>query len=94
MNTLDDIRIKHITSTADTLGVDFDDGRSVNLPLVWYPRLFRATQLQRDHYELIGKGFGVHWPELDEDLSAKSLALGKRSAEFLRNPHDREKHAA
>src|SRR2546422_500457 len=73
-NTLDDIRVVRINSTADTLTVDFDDGRTVNLPLIWYPRLFRATQAQREHYELMGKGYGVHWPAVDEDLSAKSLA--------------------
>ena len=86
MNTLDDLRVTRITSTEDTLVVDFEDGRSVHLPLIWYPRLFRATQAQRDHYELLGQGYGVHWPDLDEDLSAKSLALGKPSIEFTRQP--------
>jgi hypothetical protein len=84
MTTLDRIRVTRVSSSADTLKVDFDDGRSVELPLIWFPRLFRATQAQRDHYELIGKGYGVHWPEVDEDLSAKGLALGKPSIEFLK----------
>ena len=84
MNTLDDLRIVRVNSTADTLMVDFDDGRSVHLPLLWYPRLWRASQAQRDSYELLGRGFGVHWPELDEDLSARSLALGKPSIEFIK----------
>ena len=84
MNTLDDIRVTRISSTADTLKADFDDGRSVSLPLMWFPRLFRATQVQRDHYELTGRGYAVHWPEVDEDLSAKGLALGKPSVEFLK----------
>ena len=84
MNTLDDIRVTRISSTADTLKADFDDGRSVSLPLLWFPRLFRATQAQRDHFELIGRGYGVHWPDVDEDLSAKGLALGKPSVEFLK----------
>jgi len=84
MNTLDKIRITRITSSVDTLKVDFDDGRSVELPLMWFPRLFRATQKQRDTYELLGKGFGVHWPDVDEDLSAKGLALGKPSIEFIK----------
>jgi hypothetical protein len=69
MNTLDELKVTHVSSTADTLRVDFDDGRSVSLPLIWFPRLFRATQAQRDNYELMGKGFGVHWPDVDEDLS-------------------------
>lgn len=84
MNTLNDIRIMRISSTDDTLRADFDDGRSVDLPLQWFPRLFRATQAQRDHYELLGRGFGVHWPDVDEDLSASGLALGKPSIEFLK----------
>jgi hypothetical protein len=84
MNTLDDIRVTAVSSTSDTLKIDFDDGRSVSLPLMWFPRLFRATQSQREHYELTGRGFGVHWPDVDEDLSAKGLALGKPSIEFLK----------
>jgi hypothetical protein len=84
MNTLDDIRVTQVSSTNDTLKVDFDDGRSVQLPLIWFPRLFNATQPQRDHFELMGKGFGVHWPDVDEDLSAKGLALGKPSIEFIK----------
>jgi len=84
MNILDELKVTHVSSTADTLRVDFDDGRSVSLPLMWFPRLFRATQAQRDNYELMGKGFGVHWPEVDEDLSAKGLALGKPSIEFIK----------
>lgn len=75
MNTLNDIRVTRISSTADTLRADFDDGRSVELPLQWFPRLFKATQAQRDHYELLGRGYGVHWPDVDEDLSASGLAL-------------------
>jgi hypothetical protein len=82
MNTLEDIRVTKVTSNEHTLTVDFDDGRTVSLPLMWFPRLHRATQAQRDHYELMGSGFGVHWPDVDEDLSAKGLALGKPSIEF------------
>lgn len=84
MNTLDKILVARISSTPDTLVVDFSDGRTVQLPLLWYPRLYRATPAQRDHYELLGNGFGVHWPDVDEDLSATSLALGKPSIEFIR----------
>ncbi len=79
-----------MTSTSDTLKVDFDDGRSMHLPLLWFPRLLRATQAQRDNYQLMGQGFGVHWPDIDEDLSAKALALGKASIEFLKQPPKRE----
>ncbi len=90
MNTLDDIRVTKVRSTRDTLKVDFDDGRSVQLPLVWFPRLFNATQAQRDHYKLLGKGFGVTWPDVDEDLSATGLALGKPSIEFLKKQRKKE----
>ncbi len=84
MNTLDDISVTRVASTTDTLTIDFDDGRTVSLPLLWYPRLCRATQAQRDHYELLGGGYAVHWPDVDEDLSAKSLALGDPSIEFVK----------
>jgi len=90
MNTLDDIRVTKVRSTRDTLKVDFDDGRSVQLPLMWFPRLSKATQAQRDHYELIGKGYGVHWPDVDEDLSATGLALGKPSIEFVKQQRKHE----
>jgi hypothetical protein len=84
MNTVDNVRVMHVSSSEDTLRVDFTDGRSVHLPLLWYPRLYRATQAQRDNYQLIGQGYGVHWPDVDEDLSARSLALGKQSIEFTK----------
>lgn len=90
MSTWDDLRVTRVSSSADTLKVEFDDGRSVSLPLMWYPRLFHATQEQRDRYELLGQGFGVHWPDVDEDLSAKSLALGKPSIEFLKQQRHRD----
>jgi hypothetical protein len=90
MNTLDDIRVTKVRSTRDTLKVDFDDGRSVQLPLIWFPRLFNATQAQRDHYKLLGKGYGVHWPDVDEDLSATGLALGKPSFEFVKQQRKKE----
>lgn len=83
MNTLEKIRVTSVSSDRNTLTVDFDDGRTVSLPLMWFPRLYRATQKQRNNWELIGRGYGVHWPDVDEDLSAKGLALGKPSIEFF-----------
>ena len=94
MNTLDDIRVTKVRSTRDTLKVDFDDGRSVQLPLIWFPRLHKATQAQRDHYKLLGQGFGVHWPDVDEDLSATGLALGKPAFEFVKSQRKKELAAA
>lgn len=67
--------------TADRLIVDFDDGRSLTLPLAWYPRLLHGTAKERNRYRLIGHGTGVHWPLLDEDLSAEGLLAGRPSTE-------------
>ncbi len=79
-----DPRVTRVRSNASALTVDFEDGRTVRLPLLWYPRLFHATQAQRDRWELIGPGMGVHWPDVDEDLSAEGLLAGRPSIEFLK----------
>jgi hypothetical protein len=61
--------------------VALDDGRSLSVPLVWYPRLLHGTKMEREECELIGQGEGIHWPKLDEDISVEGLLAGKRSAE-------------
>jgi hypothetical protein len=61
--------------------VRLDDGRSLSVPLAWYPRLLHGTEAERANYELIGEGEGVHWPALDEDVSVEGLLAGRRSAE-------------
>jgi len=58
------------------------DGRSIAAPLVWYPRLLKATPAQRSHWEIAGGGYGVHWPDLDEDLSTERLLRGAPAAEW------------
>jgi hypothetical protein len=63
------------------LSVDLSDGRSIAVPLSWYPRLAHATPAERGKSRLIGGGEGIHWPELDEDISVKSLLAGKPSGE-------------
>jgi hypothetical protein len=68
-----------ITETA--LIVDLTDGRRVSVPLAWYPRLAEARPAERRRWELIGPGIGIHWPELDEDISIEALLLGERSGE-------------
>ena len=73
--------VEKVRVTANNLTVDFDDGRSLTLPLAWYPRLQHGTARERSHYRLIGRGTGVHWPLLDEDLSAEGLLAGRSSAE-------------
>ncbi|MHC4470846.1 MAG: DUF2442 domain-containing protein [Planctomycetota bacterium] len=62
--------------TDDSLGVDLVDGRTITVPLAWYPRLLHATQEQREQWEIVGGGFGIHWPEVDEDLSTAGLLRG------------------
>jgi hypothetical protein len=60
----------------DALRVDLADGRSVSVPLVWFPRLLHAEAEQRKNWRLIGEGQGIHWPEIDEDLSVEGLLRG------------------
>ena len=64
----------HVTD--ESLVVDLADGRSVSVPLAWYPRLFYATPEQRNRWETAGAGFGIHWPEIDEDLSVDGILRG------------------
>ena len=71
-----DERVTSVRSDDDTLSVGLMDGRTITVPLAWYPRLLHATQEQRDHWEPSGGGYGIHWPELDEDLSAEGLLRG------------------
>jgi hypothetical protein len=68
----------HITE--DTLTVDLTDGRSISVPILWYPRLANATPEERDNWE-IGSGIGIHWPDLDEDISVEGLLAGRPSGE-------------
>lgn len=60
----------------DHLVVDLRDGRTVSVPLVWYPRLLHATEQQRNNWEIAGGGFGIHWPDIDEDLSVEGILAG------------------
>ena len=71
--------------TVDTLTVDLADGRSISMPLAWYPRLAHGTQAERTNWRLIGRGEGVHWPDLDEDISVENLLSGARSGESHRS---------
>jgi hypothetical protein len=67
--------------SADTLTVELSDGRAISVPVAWYPRLSHATFEERNHWRLIGGGRGIHWPDLDEDISVKNLFAGKPSGE-------------
>ena len=70
-----------IEVTDDRLSVELDDGRTISVPLGWYPRLLHATQTERDNHRLIGNGEGVHWPDLDEDIRVEDLIAGRPSQE-------------
>ena len=79
-----DIGIPQATTvvvTSDELTVDLVDGRTVSVPLSWYPRLVHASENERNNWRLIGYGEGVHRPDLDEDISIENLLLGRRSGE-------------
>jgi hypothetical protein len=72
---------QHVTVGDDSLAVDLVDGRTIIVPLVWYPRLWYGTPEERTHFEIIGDGTLIHWPDLDEDLSVSGLLAGRRSGE-------------
>ncbi len=71
--------------TDETLTVTLEDGRTISVPLAWYPRLVHGTPEERQDWRLIGKGEGIHWPQLDEDISVEHLLLGQPSGESQRS---------
>lgn len=71
-----DERVAHVETTEDELRVRLMDGRTISVPLAWYPRLLHATDEQRQNWEIAGGGFGIHWAEIDEDLSTEGLLRG------------------
>lgn len=73
-----------VRTTGDELVVDLADGRRISVPLAWFPRLLHATEEQRSRCELIGDGEGIHWPDVDEDISVRGLLLGLPSIEYRR----------
>ncbi len=85
MNTLAvEIRILealNVLLTDDTLSVDLSDGRSISVPIAWFPRLLHSTEQERNNWRFIGKGQGIHWEDIDEDISIEGLLAGKPSGE-------------
>lgn len=71
-----DLRVKSVAVDDDRLSVELMDGREISVPLLWYPRLASATPAQRELWEIAGGGYGIHWPEIDEDLSTEGLLRG------------------
>ena len=74
-----------VNVTEDTLRVELSDGRTVWVPVAWYPRLVHATARERANWELIGSGAGIRWPDLDEDVSVEGLIAGRSSGESQRS---------
>jgi hypothetical protein len=82
MSTLTaEVRTQAVVISDDSLTVDLVDGRTISVPLPWYPRLLHGTSEERNNWRLIGDGEGIHWPDLDEDISVENLLAGKLSGE-------------
>jgi hypothetical protein len=73
-------RVKDVRFTEDTMAVDLVDGRTIIVPLVWFPKLLDATTEQRRNWQISGAGYGLHWPDVDEDLSTEGLLRGAPAA--------------
>jgi hypothetical protein len=80
-----DERVSSVECSNDELSVRLVDGRTITVPLAWYPRLLNATSDQRRHWQIAGGGYGIHWPDVEEDLSTEGLLRGKPAA-ALRKP--------
>ena len=73
-------QIRDLRFTDDTMSVDLMDGRTITVPLAWYPRLLHGSPRERANWTVCGGGFGIHWPDLDEDLSTEDLLRGAPAA--------------
>lgn len=78
---IQEARARHMTVSEEALTVDLVDGRTIIVPLMWYPRLWHGTAEERSHFEIFGDGSYIHWPDLDEDLTVAGLLAGRRSEE-------------
>jgi hypothetical protein len=76
-------RINYITINDDTLSVDLEDGRTISVPIGWYPRLAHGTPAERENFQISGAGYGIYWRDLDEDIGVEGMLLGKKSTESL-----------
>jgi len=79
------VRAQNVIVTEDALMVDLVDGRTITVPLAWYPRLFYGSSEERSKWRFIGQGEGIHWPDLDEDISVEGLQSGRPSNESQRS---------
>ncbi len=78
---LSNVGVRNVTVTDDTLTLDLADGRTISVPLAWYPRLLHGTPDERSRWEWVGDNEGIHWPDLDEDISVEGIIAGRRSGE-------------
>lgn len=76
---------ENVKVTEDTLSVDLSDGRTISVPLEWFPRLVHATPEERNNWRFIGRGHGIHWEDIEEDISVEGLLAGKPSGESLKS---------
>ena len=79
--TLAPAKAINVMVTDDTLTVDLEDGRTISVPIGWYPRLAYGTPAERSNCRVVGAGYGIHWPDLDEDIGVEGLLAGKKSTE-------------
>jgi len=81
-----DERVRAVSFTEDSLVVDLMDGRSISVPLVWFPRLLNASEKERNNWRISAAGYGIHWPDVDEDLSTEGLLRGAPAPAPRRSP--------
>ena len=79
-----DERVAEVWFADEALSVRLKDGRTISVPLAWYPRLLQATVAQRDHWQVAGGGYGIHWPDIDEDLSTEGLLRGAPAPQVVK----------
>ncbi len=77
-----DERVVDVSFTADSLSVSLKDGRTITVPLAWFPRLLNASIAQRKNWTIAGGGYGIHWPDIDEDLSTEGLLRGAPASQI------------
>ena len=83
VNRIGHLQPKSVVVTDDALIVELMDGRTISVPILWYPRLYHGTPQERDYFELGLEG--IHWPDLDEDISVEALLMGEKSGESPRS---------
>ena len=82
---IQEARARSVTVTEEAITVDLVDGRTIIVPLAWFPRLWHGTPLERNHVEIFGDGVYLHWPDVDEDLTVAGMLAGQRSGESPRS---------